>query len=505
MSDWSGGYVTGIEYVTACYPEQAPIHLDLMALLAGVEAPNPRGRAQYCELGAGQGLTALMIAATNPEIDVHAIDFMPAQVARAQALADELEIDNIRFHEASFQDIAEGRVPDLPRFHYVTMHGVYTWISRENQRSILKILADRLEPGGLVYTSYNALPGWSQGIPVQRLLLEIGNLRAGSTPDKVSTGFDLLGALLKSGAAHLTTNELAKELLEVEERSTTYLAHEYLNQYWKPLFFADVARDYAEAKLEYVGSAKPIELFDQLMLTEEQQELIAQIPDPVVAETVRDYCRPRTFRADIHVRGARRLHVSERDARLASVPLTLTRGIDDFVYVLNTPTGVATLAEETYRPLVEALAARGPCTLDEILSDRTYGGRRPASIGEVVGMLLATRMITAAVPVEDPELLARCRRVNRYVAHRVNRLQSRSGVPLAAPAIRNARHMETIDVIATHLINQAPTLDNDRLLHRIAELAAPDSGETPPPEELEKLRRIITGRRRVWRDLGLID
>ncbi len=42
MSDWSGGYVTSVEYVTACIPEQGPIHLDLVALLSCVEPPQPR-------------------------------------------------------------------------------------------------------------------------------------------------------------------------------------------------------------------------------------------------------------------------------------------------------------------------------------------------------------------------------------------------------------------------------------------------------------------------------
>ncbi|RJF88320.1 class I SAM-dependent methyltransferase [Oleomonas cavernae] len=179
MSDWSAGYVTSIEYVTACYPEQGPNHLDLMALLHAVEPPMPHGRISYCELGAGQGMTATMIAATNPDIDVHAIDFMPAQVARARDFAAGLGIDNVSFHEASFDDLAAGRGPALPNFDYVTMHGVYSWISRENQEAIIRLLATKLNPGGLVYTSYNAMPGWGSGFAIQRLLSEVAGLSAG--------------------------------------------------------------------------------------------------------------------------------------------------------------------------------------------------------------------------------------------------------------------------------------------------------------------------------------
>lgn len=510
MSEWSGGYVTSVEYVTACIPEQGPIHLDLIALLNCVEPPQPRGRVSYCELGAGQGLTAALIAATNPDIDVHAIDFMPAQVARARDFAAAVGIENVTFHEASFAELVNGRGPALPMFDYVTMHGVYSWISRENQLAIVDFLGRRLNPGGLVYTSYNALPGWGPGITVQRLLAEMAGLNHGGPARQVGEAFDVMKRLFDAGAPQLTTNELARSLVTGGRSHPSYLAHEYLNQYWKPLFFADVARDYGDAKLEYVGPAKPIEMFDSLMMTEDQMALANAIPDPIVAETVRDYCRMRSFRADIHVKGLRRMSPRERDARLMAVPLALVGGPADFPYEIKLSVGVANLREAVYRPIVEALAQGGMATLGELLGSPGWPGAPPHSIVETFGMLLASRCAVAAVPVDDQAAMARARLANRHAAYRRRELETRDGVPVALPAARNAGHLPALDVVAADMINRVPGINDAALAGTLARLVAEGELQAPgddlSPEQVEaRIAAQVADRRRIWRHLGLID
>ncbi len=506
MSDWSSGYVTSVEYVTACYPDQAPIHLKLMALLQGVEPPMPRGRPAYCELGCGQGLTAILIALTNPDTDVHAIDFMPAQIARAKAMAADFGLDNVHFYEASFADLAEGKGPALPGFDYVTMHGVYSWISRDNQKAIVKFLAEKLNPGGLTYTSYNALPGWSHGIPVQRLLLEYAGLARGPAEARVTEGFEFMRQLFEAKATHLVDNDLAQEQLAKPPRNAAYLAHEYLNEYWRPLFFADVARDFAEAKLEYAGTARPIDVLDQLSLSDEQRALIDRIPDPIVAETFRDYCRMRTFRADIHVKGARRLTPAQRETRLAAVPLALTVGAADFRYDIDLPHKNVHLPDETFRPLVEALAEQGPTPLGALMRQPGYAGQPIQSMTGTIATLLMSRQVAAALPFDDAAALARCRRANRYFAERSMELETRQGVPVATPVLRNAHHLDSVDVIAVHLINNLADTDDISIARRLIEFARAGGDQGPDDSEAERrLATMIADRRRIWRHMGLMD
>jgi len=59
------------------------------------------------ELGCGQGYTANLIAAANPAVDYAAIDFNPAHIAGASALAALAGTKNARFGEALFAEFAE--------------------------------------------------------------------------------------------------------------------------------------------------------------------------------------------------------------------------------------------------------------------------------------------------------------------------------------------------------------------------------------------------------------
>ncbi|RJF88321.1 hypothetical protein D3874_15950 [Oleomonas cavernae] len=325
----------------------------------------------------------------------------------------------------------------------------------------------------------------------------------------MAEGFQMMKRLFDAGAVHLAGNELAKQLFE-EDHNPSYVAHEYLNRYWRPLFFADVARDFAGAKLEYVGAARAIDMFDKFFVTPTQAEIIGAVADPVVAETLRDYCRVRTFRADIHVKGLRRLSPREQEAGLASVPLALSGDTAEFPYRFGAPEGLVTLPEEIFKPIIEALAEQGPMTLGELLRQPGWPGQPPKSMAEAVGVLLATRRVAAAAPITDAAMVARCRRINSRAAQRIPELATRFGVPVAVPAVRNAGYMAPVDLIAVALLNNLPNLDDAGLVQALADLADPGELETAgggqaAANPTERLAAMVADRRRIWRHLGLID
>ena len=69
----------------------------------------------------------------------------------------------------------------------------------------------------------------------------------------------------------------------------------------------DVARELAEAKLTWVGPANALETADELHLTPEQAQLLAEIDNLEFRETVRDHIVNQHFRRDIFVKGPVRL------------------------------------------------------------------------------------------------------------------------------------------------------------------------------------------------------
>ena len=107
MSNWSDGYVTEVGYTHGYYAELAPSRLAFACLTKGVGAPGLGVEPfRLLELGCGQGLSANIIAAANQHMDYTAVDFNPAHIAGASALARDAGTPNLHLREASFAEIA---------------------------------------------------------------------------------------------------------------------------------------------------------------------------------------------------------------------------------------------------------------------------------------------------------------------------------------------------------------------------------------------------------------
>ncbi len=407
-------YVTDVEYVPGFCVQQSPVHLSFACVLNGVE-PIPLDKPfTYFELGFGQGLTTSVLAASNPHGRFFGADFNPAQVAAARDLAGQAELDNLTLLENSFAELAQGEV-DLPQFDFITMHGVYTWISAENKQHIVDFIRRYLKPGGIVYSGYNAMPGWAPMLPLQRLWREYGELHPGSSIEQVTQARDFANRLAGNDAAYFETNATGIQpyLNYCMTADPRYISHEYMNQAWEPLYFADVARDFAAAKLDFVGSAYLPFAFPHYYLTQEQRDLLDTMPDSVWRETAKDYLLNTAFRRDVFVRGARRMPPARQKQWLERTGIALTAVREHASLELSHPLiGRLTLQEQLYGPVLDALAER-PRTLAE-LADLPALRNCGVAVMEVAALLIASEQ---AAP-----FFSSYRDVDSAPAHRMGRV-----------------------------------------------------------------------------------
>jgi SAM-dependent methyltransferase len=445
MTEWTAGYVSDVEYLPGFYREQSPVHLDLACLIGGVQPPDRIGGMTYCELGCGTGLTTLLLAAANPAGRFVGIDFNPAHIARGKAMLQAAGLANVELIEAAFADLLEPGAPGLPQFDYVTLHGVYSWISAENRRAIVKFLANHVKPGGLVYVSYNAMPGWMMGLPLQRLMLEFAGLNPGRSDRLAEQALAFVAAMQKAGARAIPDKEIVERLeREISSGKLAYVAHEYLNQNWHPLYHADVARELAEAKLAYVASATMLENYPELALSREQTDLLNQVPDDIVRESLRDYFMARAFRRDIFIRGSRRLTAGRREAILSDMPLGLFVPPAKTKLEIAVPVGEAKLEERLYGPALEALT-HGVLTPQEILSLPAIKGKTNGTATELVGMLLGSGQAVALPAMGASGATARA--FNRAaLAHAGDDGQTKTA--LAAPFSASGIHAGLFEMLA---------------------------------------------------------
>jgi predicted O-methyltransferase YrrM len=152
MQTWMEGYESDIEYTSGYYREQEPDFLNLCALNHGIAPVNLEKGFTYCELGCGFGMTSLIMAANYPQGKFYAIDFNPSHIARARSLATQAGLDNIVFLEKSFAQIVQ-EPGLLPECDFISLHGIFTWVSDENRQYIIDICTRHLKAGGMVYLS----------------------------------------------------------------------------------------------------------------------------------------------------------------------------------------------------------------------------------------------------------------------------------------------------------------------------------------------------------------
>ncbi len=357
------GYVTDIPYLRDFKPMLAPAWLDHAALVCGVEPPARDHGFAWCDLGCGQGVTAAMLAATHPRGMFHGIDAMPAHIDHARRLAGEAGIGNVRFH---LVDFAAAIDLDLPPLDYIVAHGVYSWVDAASQDALRGFIDRQLKPGGLIYVSYNAMPGWARDLPFQRLVRELGRTALGDSAARFAAAAAIARSLADAGVPAMASSFTLAELkARPEAYAPGYLVHEFMHAGWQPLYVTEMRAAMAEIGLAPVGSATLSENFDRLVLSKAAAEILAPIADPDVRELVRDFFLDQRLRRDVFDRGNRRLGADERNSRLLASTLALARPASQIRDTTTTPGGERAYDPATARAIVAALAA-GPRPLADL-------------------------------------------------------------------------------------------------------------------------------------------
>ena len=367
MSSWTAGYVTDLGYTHGYYRELMPTTLALAALAAGQRSPDPSGPLTYCEMGTGQGFSANVLAAANPNVEVYANDFNPGQIAGARRLAKDAGLTNIHFSEQSFEE----RLNDdsLPEFDIISLHGIYSWINAQDRARIVEFIRRRLKPGGLAYVSYNTPPGWAAAAPVRHLLYLHAQSTSGPTAARIDPAFAFIDRLAELGANYFKANPQAKTRFDkVKGQAKSYVAHEYLNESWNLLYHSEVAEEMTGAKLSFLGSAALLDQIDTINLTADQQQLLAGIAESPLRQTTRDYIVGQAFRRDIFVKGPSPLTATEAQAIWTDTRFALSVARGDVSLKVQGALGEAELQEEVYKPILDLLAT-GPKTVRQLVAD----------------------------------------------------------------------------------------------------------------------------------------
>lgn len=444
MSDWTHGYNIEQGYTYGVYRELAPDWMDVCAMLAGFVAPSEgaQGQLRYLELGCGQGFGLALIASAYPDIEFVGIDFSPEHIAHARGLARAAGLENVRFVEADFLDLARDWPPELGRFDYAVLHGIYSWVPPELRRAIVGCLGHALVSGGLAYVSYNSMPGWAVMQPFQHVAARL-QARSPLPGAQVLNQAVSLFQRLRTGKAALfdALPGLGARLDGLKELSPAYLVQEYLHENWHPLWFSEVADEMRGAKLDFVASATLPENLLPAMLPEPVRAVVTEIADPMAQQDMIDCAINQSFRRDLLARGRRRRFPAAPGAADLLVE-ALARPSGDTV-AIKTSFGEFTLKEQIYAPVFDALES-GPRRISDLLA-------REDQSNVLQGLILLAHGGHVAILKDSARDLGPGQRFNSACAAAVL-----TGAPynhLAAPAIGSAVVARDVDLMLLALID----------------------------------------------------
>lgn len=438
MGTWQDGYVIDVPYSAGFYRELSPIYLHLLAVLLGIQPPAPVDREfSYCELGCGRGLGPLLLAAANPLGRFHGYDFNAEQIAPTRALAERAGLGNVRLGTESFASLAEGGGDPAPAsFDLIVLHGVWSWVGEESRRHIARFLRDRLKPGGMVYVSYNCMPGWAAFTPVRRLLRELVVRRRGRSDENAVAARAFVNQLAARGARYFSADaSIAKYLEQLGERDGVYLAHEYLNEHWDTFYHLDVASEMAQAELGYIGSAT---VSDNLVALSAPPEIAAMFAgaDPGMAETIKDFSVNRKFRRDLFARAPGRLSPAQFLAELGRLRFMLAVEPAGATTKLMTSAGELQAKEELAVPVLERLK-QGSASVAELLGLPAFDALPPEQLAQTLSLLVESGQLHPMQ--EDRTAFAASRTINDLLIDESQRDDSVRF--LAAPALGSAVHV----------------------------------------------------------------
>jgi SAM-dependent methyltransferase len=507
-ASWGEGYVVDVDYTQGYYGDLAPALLRFVALLGGVRPAQADPAFTYYELGCGLGFSTALHAAANPDGTFIGVDFNPAHIQTARLLARDVGIGNGRFLEKSFGELLDMELPDA---EFIVLHGVWTWVGDEQRRQIVEFIRRRLKPGGLVYLSYNCLPGLAQVAPLQRLLAEHAGLEAGERMEQVRRSIDFARRLEQAGARYFAASPVAKARLKhLAAQDPRYVAHEYYNANWALFYHMDVARALAAAKLGFVGSSALLDNFDQFVLKPELAKLVAEVKDRAVAEMVKDIARNQVFRKDVYARGAPQMTAAEREHVLDGTRFALVRPRSHCMLTAETPAGEVQLGAASYAPVLDALK-RSPMSFAELSRAPECSQLDRNRLRQAVFAMAALGNILPALPEEGEA--ARRGATARFNGAVLSRPASGPApTALASPVLGCGVMVPYID----RVFLDAPRNEQQAARHVVAvmaqrglKLAKGDTvveGETDAREVLAaRAREFFAERLPHYRQLGLLD
>jgi hypothetical protein len=311
----------------------------------------------------------------------------------------------------------------------------------------MRVIEQRLRPGGLAYLSYNVTTGWAGMVPLRALMYMLSQAAPERTDLGVAGVLDFIEKMKGAGAAFFNAYPaLENRLKDMRNHDPRYIAHEYLNRDWHPVMFSEIAEGMREARCNYIGSATLSENIDAVSVPPNMIPLMNEAKEQVLRETLRDFGSGQGFRRDLYRRGVAPVPAGEHQELLRELRIGWTGLQAGEQVTIQTPMGQLTGRPEIYRPLLTMLEA-GPVSVQAAYQTDAFSGRSLLELLQAVTLLIAGGFAHPVLPGGDSaETRASTARLNAAMAA-INAQGGDLG-RLALPLFGSATNVDLLETLA---------------------------------------------------------
>lgn len=480
MLHWNDGYFSDFSYTKGYYGNINPLLMNFHLALAGIKSNTIDEKAEdistpaefnYLELGFGMGCSVNIHAATSSG-HYSAVDFNPEHFTYASTYA---KSSNITLYNESFKEFLARLEKEKISFDYICFHGIFSWISKENQETLLEIVYKFLKPGGVVYNSYNCFPQQTFSLPIKEILslhYRLNNSVNLNTNDQLLKSIDFLSEFAKTNPLFMRSPDVSnfiQRLLDMKDTSTAYIAHEYLNEHWTPFYFYEIAKMMENVKCSFAVNTDPLDHLDSCNLDVGAREFLNNIANPIFREQLKDYYVNRNFRSDIFVKGMQRFSQNVSIQRILNTKFVLTQLISAFKSGMEVVLGTLSLDKDLYKKVLEYLQSHSykPKSGSEIMQEC---GIDFSSLVTLVLILMKQGMLSPTQTI-DKTLKERARAYNAILFNQ--QLQDDVNPYVAAPLIGSCIGVGVIEqlIMKTYIENMENAKDKDKDKEKEKDLA----------------------------------
>jgi SAM-dependent methyltransferase len=266
--------------------------------------------ARVLELGGGDGGNLIPMAFGLPGASFTGIDLNDQALARGRAHARAMNLSNVDLQPGDLEQL------DLDGpFDYVIAHGVYSWVSPAARDNLLTTAGRALTDQGVLYVSYNALPGGHLR-QIVRELMQFAT-RGETDPRRIVERARGAVQLVKhaQGPSDVYGVFLDEYLTKVLERSDAGVFHDDLEIHNEAVHVTQIAEHAERHGLQYLAEADMRESSFGNVAPGVADALDSLEPETEVEqEQALDFLRLRMYRQTLFCRAAApRNDVPDRD------------------------------------------------------------------------------------------------------------------------------------------------------------------------------------------------